>query len=240
MLPITLRKTAMNSIPNGECNRVQMDDAITDVDRDSEMQNNVWIAETSEATAALPTYTNKKWRQLQKEDDILKRVNYYRDQGRIPTAAERKDEYRDVVKLLCERVIIERNSLLYHKLDDSDNYQLLLPYSQRARVLENLHDDAGHQGIPRTEALVRERCYWLGIHNYVKDWINNCERCVKSKMPHVSVRTPLGHLTATRPLQIVAMDYTVLEPSSDGRENVLVLTDVFTKYTIAVATRNGI
>ena len=57
-------------------------------------------------------------------------------------------------------------------------------------------------------------------------------------MPHVPVKTPLGHLTATRPLQIVAMDYTVLEPSSDGRENVLVLTDVFTKYTIAVATRN--
>ena len=49
-----------------------MDDAITDVDRDSEMQNNVWIAETSEATATLPTYTNKKWRQLQREDDILK------------------------------------------------------------------------------------------------------------------------------------------------------------------------
>ena len=134
--------------------------------------------------------------------------------------------------------VIERNGLLYHKLDDSDNYQLLLPYSQRARVLENLHDDVGHQGIPRTEALVRERCYWLGIHNYVKDWINNCERCVKSKVPHVPVKTPLGHLRATRPLQIVAMDYTVLEPSSDGRENVLVLTDVFTKYTIAVATRN--
>ena len=128
MLPITLRKTAMNSMPNGECNRVQMDDAITDVDR-------VWIAETNEATATLPTYTNKKWRQLQREDDILKRVIYYRDQGRIPTAAERKEERRDVVRLLCERVIIERNGLLYHKLDFPDNCQLLLPYSQRARVL---------------------------------------------------------------------------------------------------------
>ena len=53
MLPIALRKTAMNIITNGECNRVQMDDAIIDVDRDSEMQNNVWIAETSEATATL-------------------------------------------------------------------------------------------------------------------------------------------------------------------------------------------
>lgn len=34
------------------------------------------------------------------------------------------------------------------------------------------------------------------------------------------------------------MDFTVLEPSSDGRENVLVITDVFSKFTIAVPTRN--
>ncbi|KAK7088655.1 hypothetical protein V1264_022554 [Littorina saxatilis] len=34
------------------------------------------------------------------------------------------------------------------------------------------------------------------------------------------------------------MDFTLLEKSSDGRENVLVLTDVFTKFTVAVPTRD--
>ena len=34
------------------------------------------------------------------------------------------------------------------------------------------------------------------------------------------------------------MDFTQLEKSSDGRENVLVLTDVFTKFTMAVATKD--
>ena len=34
------------------------------------------------------------------------------------------------------------------------------------------------------------------------------------------------------------MDFTQLEPASDGRENVLVLTDVFTKFTVAVPTRD--
>ncbi|VDI44764.1 Hypothetical predicted protein [Mytilus galloprovincialis] len=34
------------------------------------------------------------------------------------------------------------------------------------------------------------------------------------------------------------MDFTVLEKSSDGRENVLVLTDVFTKFTQAFPTRD--
>lgn len=34
----------------------------------------------------------------------------------------------------------------------------------------------------------------------------------------------------------MAIDFTVLEPSSSGIENVLVMTDVFSKYTLAVPT----
>ena len=34
------------------------------------------------------------------------------------------------------------------------------------------------------------------------------------------------------------MDFTKLEPATDGREDVLVCTDVFTKWTIAVPTRH--
>ena len=57
-------------------------------------------------------------------------------------------------------------------------------------------------------------------------------------MPQVKRKTPVGRLSATRPLAVLAIDFTVLEPSSDGRENSLVITDVFTKYTVAMATRN--
>ncbi|KAJ7999929.1 hypothetical protein DPEC_G00199500 [Dallia pectoralis] len=43
---------------------------------------------------------------------------------------------------------------------------------------------------------------------------------------------------ATRPLEVVAVDFTVLEPATDGRENVLVITDVFTKFTQAFPTKD--
>ena len=45
-------------------------------------------------------------------------------------------------------------------------------------------------------------------------------------------------LQAARPLEIVAMDFTQLEKSTSGIENVLVFTDVFTKYTITIPTRD--
>ena len=48
----------------------------------------------------------------------------------------------------------------------------------------------------------------------------------------------MSHATAARPLEIVAMDFTQLEKSMSGIENVLVFTDVFTKYTITISTRD--
>ncbi|KAL1263543.1 hypothetical protein QQF64_006282 [Cirrhinus molitorella] len=48
----------------------------------------------------------------------------------------------------------------------------------------------------------------------------------------------MGHLLASRPNEILAIDFTMLEPSSSGLENVLVMTDVFTKYTLAVPTQD--
>lgn len=45
-------------------------------------------------------------------------------------------------------------------------------------------------------------------------------------------------MQATRPNEILALDFTLLEPASDGRENVLILTDIFTKYSQAVPTKD--
>ena len=48
----------------------------------------------------------------------------------------------------------------------------------------------------------------------------------------------MGSLTADRPLQILAIDFTLLERSSSGHENILIMTDVYTKFTVAVPTKD--
>lgn len=51
-------------------------------------------------------------------------------------------------------------------------------------------------------------------------------------------RPSLGNLLVKKPLEILAMDFTLVEKTSDGFNCVMVLTDVFTKYTMVIPTKN--
>lgn len=48
----------------------------------------------------------------------------------------------------------------------------------------------------------------------------------------------MDHLLASKPNELLTMDFTSLEKASDERENVLFITDVFSKFTVAVPTRD--
>ena len=122
--------------------------------------------------------------------------------------------------------------------DGSKVTQLLLPSIMKDDVLHKLHDKMGHHGIDRVEKLVHSRFYWPNIRSDIQHWISMCERCNLAKMPYLKVRTPMHSIVAREPLEVIAIDFTVLEPASNGIENVLVMTDVYIKFTVAVPTRN--
>ena len=132
-----------------------------------------------------------------------------------------------------------RDGLLYRNVIDPSHghqEQLVLPSSLRPEVLRALHDDMGHQALDRTLKLLRRRVYWPGFTSDVENYIGACERCTMAKKP--SLRTTSGNLLASRPLETLAIDFTKLEPASDGREDVLIMTDVFSKFSTAIPTRN--
>jgi len=116
--------------------------------------------------------------------------------------------------------------------------QPLLPACLHDELLKGVHDQCGNQGLERTEQLVCERCWWPGLHNDVKKYLSECERCVIAKGPYIPVKTPMTSIIASKPLEVLAMNFTQLKLASDGRENVLVLTDIFTIFTVAVPTRD--
>ncbi|GFN89077.1 Pol polyprotein [Plakobranchus ocellatus] len=49
----------------------------------------------------------------------------------------------------------------------------------------------------------------------VQKYCNQCHRCQIAKKPGIGVHQIQGHLLATAPLEIVAIDFTKLEPASD-------------------------
>lgn len=100
-----------------------------------------------------------------------------------------------------------------------------------------LRDEAGHQAQERTEQLIRSRSYWSTLQGYVTSHLKRCIRCIQAKMPYHKIRTPLGHLEASKPLECVAIDYTLLELASSHTDNVLVM-DIFTKFTTAISTKD--
>ena len=48
----------------------------------------------------------------------------------------------------------------------------------------------------------------------------------------------MKHLVATEPNELVSMDFTLLEMSGEGIENILVITDAFTKWTKTFPTED--
>ena len=198
--------------------------------------------ECAEQATCLPSIPRDQISMLQQKDAAIVRLKHYLDLGRKPNRQERKRETRETLQLVGYLdSIAEKDGLLFRTVrnnGDQLKQLLVVPSVLRSEVLKAAHNDLGHQGPERTEQVVQRRCWWPGMHADVKQWISECERCVVAKGPYLTAKTPMGSIIATKPLEVLAMDFTQLEPASDGRENVLVLTDVFTKFTVAVPTRD--
>ena len=87
---------------------------------------------------------------------------------------------------------------------------------------------------------MRKQCGTDDTNHWCQQLLPRVCRCRVAKEPTPKLRTYMSHATAARPLEIVAMDFTQLEKSTSAGiiENVLVITDVFTKYTITIPTRD--
>ena len=201
-------------------------------------QQDASLVQQGEATPAFPSLSYAELGELQNKDAYLGRFLQFWRAGEKPTS----QESRMVIQLVRQwGKFSDQHGVLYRTVTDQKGElvrQLVLPSVLKSQLLEAVHDRMGHQGDDRTVQLAWYRCYWPGMHREVDDYVKNCSRCTLAKMPSRRAHVPMGNLLASRPLEVVAIDYTHLEKSADGRDSVLVMTDVFTKYAWAVPTRD--
>ena len=61
-------------------------------------------------------------------------------------------------------------------------------------------------------------------------WLAQCKRCLVSKVDYNEPKTVQGSLVANQPLELLCIDFTKADVVKGGKENILILTDAFSKY----------
>jgi transposase InsO family protein len=175
---------------------------------------------------------NVDWGEEQSKDPTIRRVKYILSSG---VHVKPSTEKSPVIMLLRHRKrldVIDGTLLRVTR----DKKQVILPSHLKEKILTMTHTDMGHQGRDRTLALCQERFYWTGMAKDIQLFITSCNRCNRSKAPHLPEKAPLHPIQSMEPLELVCMDYLSLEPSKGGYHCILVITDHFTKYAVAIPT----
>lgn len=152
-----------------------------------------------------------------------------------------KREHPDVSLLLKEWEKLKVKDSVLYRISKHPNkpvrLQLLLSQEFRETGLKSLHDQSGHLGFDKTYGLVRERFYWPRMKTEVEKYCKNCPRCIQRKtLPKRAAE--LSHLNSEGPMDLVCIDFLTIEPDSRNVCNVLVITDHYTRYAQAFATRD--
>ncbi|MCG8094292.1 MAG: DDE-type integrase/transposase/recombinase [Candidatus Thiodiazotropha endolucinida] len=185
-------------------------------------------------------FSQVDWRAEQTIDSTLNRVKTILASGHKPTKRQIALEETECQKILKDwDSLFFKDEVLYrrHSLHGTSVNQLVLPEVFREIALNGLHDEAGHQGRDRTMSLVKSRFYWPGMDGDIEKKVRNCPRCIRRKSRE---RAPAKLVTveSTYPMDLVCMDFLSLETSAGGYENILVITDHFTRYAQAIPTKN--
>ena len=160
--------------------------------------------EPVDATTVLPEFVPADIASLQEHDPVISRVMYWLKRKEHLTVQIIKKEKKDVRKILNQRdKLVLENGVLFRRCSDEtgDVKQLMLPEELKEKVLESVHNHAGHQGVERTLALLRKRCFWLRMTQDVQKWCKACERCMIGKAPVPSIKQPIGNLIAYSPFR---------------------------------------
>ena len=188
----------------------------------------------------LPGMSKQQLALSQRDDLSISWVIYLLEKGQRPDRRHRSQEPPECLIYLRQWDKLElRDHVLYRVRktpEGASAHQLVLPECYRETAMTGLHNDIGHMGFDRTLDMVRLRFFWPRMALDVKKWCEQCQRCCLRKTSLAKIRAPLISIHTNEPLELVCIDYLKLEWSKGGHENILVITDHFTKYAQAFPT----
>ena len=185
----------------------------------------------------ITTVNSKQLIECQQQDHEIKPVYRFVQLKMKPSREEwRKLSYNSKLLMQQFRKLKIHNQILVREIKDYN--QIILPSTLRHIVYAELHSKMGHLGTDKVFDLARRRFYWPKMYRDIETFVTKQCKCIKRKKPNRSERAPLVPIESQYPFEIVSMDFLKLDKAKGGYEYVLVVTDHFTRYVQAYATRN--
>ena len=187
----------------------------------------------------IPEITDAKMIELQGEDLCLGQIINWMKADYEPTPDELRATPLEVRKLWSQRSQIElRDGLLVKQSGSTQGLQLVIPQVVRRKLFDNIHAGplAAHLGSEKIVSQMNQTYYWPSMRKDISQWYQQCEECAKSKSPPSRHKGKLQKVITGAPMDIVAVDILCGLPiTPDGKRYILVISDYFTKYSMAFA-----
>ena len=129
------------------------------------------------------------------------------------------------------------DGVLYRQRDEEYEKDLVVPTSLQEEVMCANHDipSAGHQGVARTKARIKEKFYWYGMGGDIANYVATCATCSQNKKAERRGHVPMQEYQASAPMERVHVDFLgPLPKTTRGNEYVLMMVDQFTKWVECV------
>ena len=180
--------------------------------------------------------------EYQELDNQIGPVLHWVQQGKYPPKSVL---YKIRSKMSCklffqfDRLVLKQGVLHHLYIDgDIEYHQLVLPQRFHSKIPRSVHNDMGHQRVERTIKLLREWVYWPSMTADAGSWVSHCKWCQVAQGSYNVPKPKIRHLESNNPLDLLCLDFTKIDPSRTGKENVLVMMDSFSKFSVAVVAQN--
>ena len=114
--------------------------------------------------------------------------------------------------------------------------RVYIPLSLRPAYLHAFHDALGHQGVNRTVAILRSRCYWPGLHADVHEHVRLCHECSVAKKARSNASAcPTRPQMGAYAFDSVVCDLCHMGSTHDGKyDKVMVFADSLSRWVEVV------
>ena len=168
---------------------------------------------------------DKKLKELQQWDKFCKEVIEKLSKGQLQS---RQPYYQEegILKRFVE--------------DGKQRFEaIVLPQVLIGAVLQLAHEGLGHNGSPRTYALIKRYYYWKGLKSMVKKHVQACRLCQEHNK-HVVKFSIMNFEAEPAPMRFISMDLIgeFHPPSSKGNRYALTVICMFTGYTFCIPIPN--